>query len=148
MADAHELSSKIQPDTYDAVMSVSVFEHLAMPWKVVLETNKVLKVGGLAFVCTHPTWPPHDMPWDFYRYSKYGLRVLFSKMTGFEVVDACEGLPCRIVPLGFERSMRLMEIFNSFLGVAILARKVGPADHRLRWDVPLADFLDNSYPTS
>jgi SAM-dependent methyltransferase len=147
VADAHELSSKFPGESFDAMFSVSVFEHLAMPWKAVLEANKVLRTGGLMFVATHPTWPPHDQPWDFYRYSKYGLSVLFNKTTGFEVLDACEGLPCRVVPLGFEKSMRTLMMSQATLGVAILARKTGPADPRLRWDVPLAEFLDTSYPT-
>ena len=147
VADAHDLSSHLKSETYDAIFSISVFEHLAMPWKVVLEANKILKTGGMAFVSTHPTWPPHERPWDFYRYSKHGMSALFNKLTGFEIVDVCEGLPCRILPLGFEPSMRRMEVHDAFLGVAILARKIGPADPRLQWDIPLKEFLDTSYPT-
>jgi SAM-dependent methyltransferase len=147
VADAHELASHLEADTYDAIFSISVFEHLAMPWKVVIEANKILKMGGLVFVATHPTWPPHERPWDFYRYSKHGMSVLFNALAGFEIVDVCEGLPCRVVPLGFEKSTRYMEVHEAFLGVAILARKIAPADARLKWDISLSEFLDTSYPT-
>jgi SAM-dependent methyltransferase len=147
VGDAHELSSHLKSDTYDALFSISVFEHLAMPWKVVIEVNKILKTGGLVFISTHPTYPPHERPWDFYRYSKHGLSVLLNKLTGFEIVDVCEGLPCRIIPLGFEPPMRRMQLFDAFLGVAILARKIGPADSRLKWDIQLKEFLDTSYPS-
>jgi len=75
------------------------------------------------------------------------MSVLFNALTGFEIVDVCEGLPCRVVPLGFEPSMRYMEVHEAFLGVAILARKIRAADPRLHWDVALKEFLDTSYPT-
>jgi SAM-dependent methyltransferase len=146
VGDAHELSKHLESSTFDALFSISVFEHLAMPWKVVLEANKVLKIGGLAFVSTHPTWPPHERPWDFYRYSQHGLSVLFNKLAGFEIVDVCEGLSCRIVPLGFEPSMKGMQVYESFLGVAILVRKIGPADPRLAWDASLREIVDTGYP--
>ena len=34
-----------------------------MPWKVVLELNRVMAEGGLLFTATHHTWPPHELPW-------------------------------------------------------------------------------------
>jgi Methyltransferase domain len=148
VADAHDLSAHLEADAYDAMFSISVFEHLAMPWKAVVEVNKILKTGGLVFVATHPTWPAHDRPWDFYRFSKHGMSVLFNKMTGFDVLDVCEGLPCRVVPLGFEASMRGMQLNEAFLGVSLLARKIGPADPRLKWDISLKEILETSYPTA
>jgi SAM-dependent methyltransferase len=147
VADAHDLSAHLQADSFDGAFSISVFEHLAMPWKVAVELNRVLKTGGLVFVATHPTWPPHEKPWDFYRFTQYGLSALFNKTSGFEIVDVCEGLPCRIVPLGFEPPMRRMAVHDAFLGVAILARKIGPADSRLNWNVSLREFLATNYPT-
>jgi hypothetical protein len=51
--DAHQLSRGIAPASVDALFSFSVFEHLAMPWKVALEFNKILKVGGVGFIMTH-----------------------------------------------------------------------------------------------
>jgi SAM-dependent methyltransferase len=146
VADAHALSKHLDREAFDAFFSISVFEHLAMPWKVVIEANKVLKVGGLVFVSTHPTYPPHDRPWDFYRFSKHGMAALFNKLTGFDILDVCEGLPCRIVPMGFEPAMRGMQIHEAFLGVALLARKVGPPDPRLAWDVSIGEFLNTEYP--
>lgn len=47
VGDAHELSNVVKGRQFDAILCVSVFEHLLMPWKVVLEMNKVLKLGGL-----------------------------------------------------------------------------------------------------
>lgn len=45
VADAHELSSSFPRGHFHAVFALSVFEHLAMPWKVVLEPNAILAHG-------------------------------------------------------------------------------------------------------
>jgi 2-polyprenyl-3-methyl-5-hydroxy-6-metoxy-1,4-benzoquinol methylase len=39
--DPHKLSQYVEEHTYDAVFSVSVFEHLAMPWVALQEINKI-----------------------------------------------------------------------------------------------------------
>lgn len=147
VGDAHALSSSFEAESFDALFCISVFEHLGMPWKAVLEMNKVLKPGGQVFLSTHPLWPLHDRPWDFFRFSTDGLRMLFNRFTGFEIVAACEGLPCRVLPLGSDASMRGMERnVNCHLGVALWARKVGEPDPRLRWDVDLEEIVKDAYP--
>jgi SAM-dependent methyltransferase len=146
VGDAHELSAHFPAGSFDAVFAVSVFEHLAMPWKVVLELNRVLRPGGLACVFTHPTYPPHDRPWDFWRYAPEAFDVLFAPPTGFELVDCAEGLPCAIVPLASAPALVGLWREPAFLAVAALARKIGAPDARLRWDVPLAAVLSTRYP--
>lgn len=146
VGDVHQLSKVVDAASCDAVFSISVFEHLAMPWQAALEINKVLKPGGLVFVSTHPVWPLHDRPWDFYRYSTDGFRAIFHRLTGFEILEATEGLPCRIIPLLDEDSMRGLERQPAYLGVTIIARKIGDPDPRLRWDVNVDEFLGTEYP--
>lgn len=148
VGDAHALSSHFRPAEFDAIFSISVFEHLAMPWKVVLECNKVLKVGGLVYVQTHPTWPAHDRPWDFWRFSRHAFDVLFNRVTGFELERCDEGLPCAVVPLGSEPPMLGLWRQPAYLGVSALARKIGEPDERLRWDVATSDVIGTSYPRS
>ena len=46
VGDAHHLSQFVT-GKFDAAFSISTFEHLLMPWKVVLELNKILRDGGL-----------------------------------------------------------------------------------------------------
>ncbi len=147
VGDAHSLTQYVDPGTFDAIFAISVFEHLAMPWKVVLELNEALKPGGIVFIFTHPTWPLHDQPWDFFRFSSDAFRTLFHRLTGFEILEVTEGLPCRIVPLGSEpATLGLERQRTSFLAVAMVARKVGEPDPRLRWDIGLNEFLDSHYP--
>ncbi|HSI62870.1 MAG TPA: methyltransferase domain-containing protein, partial [Candidatus Saccharimonadia bacterium] len=72
--DAHQLSSYFPQGTkFDAVFSVAVLEHIAMPWVVAMEISKLLAVGGIAYHATPFAWPLHETPWDFWRYSHEGL---------------------------------------------------------------------------
>ena len=89
VGDVHSLSQLVS-GPFDAVYAISTFEHLAMPWKAVLEINAVLAEGGLLFLATHQSWPPHELPWDFWRYSPAAFHVLLNRHTGFEVVRAEE----------------------------------------------------------
>jgi predicted SAM-dependent methyltransferase len=53
VGDAHRLSEYFANNSFDLVLSVAVFEHLAMPWIVAEETSKVLDIGGHACIETH-----------------------------------------------------------------------------------------------
>ncbi|MBP8255801.1 MAG: class I SAM-dependent methyltransferase [Opitutaceae bacterium] len=98
VGDAHSLSRYFPPDHFDFVFSVSVWEHLAMPWLVSVELNKVMKPGGLAMINTHQSWPVHEEPWDYFRFSDYAWDSLFNEATGFEIVARGMGQPCIMAP--------------------------------------------------
>lgn len=67
VCDAHELSAHFEPESVDAMFSISTFEHLAMPWKVVIEMSRIMKQGAVAFICSHQhtslraRWAPHGL---------------------------------------------------------------------------------------
>jgi SAM-dependent methyltransferase len=145
VGDAHVLTQLVPPTSFDAVFSISVFEHLAMPWKVVLECNKVLKPGGVMFAATHQTWPLHDTPWDFWRFSSSAWSVLFNEATGFRVLKAVMGLPASIRPRVYENAATLgLAAQPAFLGTSVLAEKIG--DTQLSWPVDLKTVVDGWYP--
>jgi SAM-dependent methyltransferase len=145
--DAHELSRHFAQDSFDAVFSISVFEHLAFPWKVAMEINRVLRIGGLCYVSTHPSWPPHELPWDFWRFPLAGLKLLFSEPLGFRVLAGTEGLPARLHSLAPDPPTRAVHEFQMSMGVTLIAEKIRDFDHEhLRWDIPLSAVLESNYP--
>jgi SAM-dependent methyltransferase len=146
VGDAHELASYFPAESFDGVFSNSVFEHLLMPWKVILETNRILKPGGLALIATHPTWPPHELPWDFWRYQENAFWALFNRATGFELLMTITGTPARLLPAS--RALYLSGTVKTVcpMGVVALARKVANHDPRLTWPVRVADITPTSYP--
>ncbi|WP_426050893.1 class I SAM-dependent methyltransferase [Brevundimonas sp. SL161] len=143
VGDAHELSSLFPPDHFDAVMSLSVVEHLLMPWKVVIELNRVMKVGAVGLFTTHQAWPVHDAPWDFWRFSKESWAALFNPITGFEIVKAEVGEPGYVVP---QRCHAVTNFGQQpvFLSSVVMFRKT--RNTTLRWDVSLPDLVESNYP--
>lgn len=144
VGDAHELSAVVGRQRFVAAMSFSVFEHLAMPWKVALELNRALVPGGLVFVNTLQTWPVHEAPWDFWRYTVYAWPTLFNAATGFEIVEAAQGEPARIHPLWDAPAVREMPEHPAYLVSNVIARKI--AETTLDWPVPTAVAVTGSYP--
>ena len=148
VGDAHRLSDHFKGERFDAVIAVSTFEHLLFPWKVVLEINRVLRVGGVVLIVTHPVWPAHELPWDFWRYPEGSFRALFNEYTGFVLLLCKEGLPARAYSLSDDKATRALS--HSHLlkqGVAVLAVKT--ADYRsdlLRWDLGVGEVMSTAYP--
>jgi len=144
VADVHELTKAVPAHSVEAVLGYSVFEHLLMPWKAVIEINHVLKMGGLVMLTTHQTWPVHEAPWDFWRYSDSAWHALFNRFTGFEVVETALGSPACVVAQTLLPSTLNLDRQPAYLGSAVLTRKVSACP--LSWDVDLGSVIQTSYP--
>ncbi|ACA18025.1 Methyltransferase type 11 [Methylobacterium sp. 4-46] len=143
VGDAHHLS-RVLDRRFDFAFSVSVFEHLLMPWKAALELNRVLTDGGLAYIGSHQAWPLHEAPWDFWRFSDNAWRGLFNRHTGFEVVETEMGLEGFTVP-SFSGAGPIAGIDRqpAFLSSSCLVRKVAPP--AVSWDAEVAEIYDLHY---
>ena len=64
-------------DTFDAVISQAVFEHLQYPEWAVAEIRRVLKPGGIAKIDTAFLQPEHGFPHHFFNATETGLRHWF-----------------------------------------------------------------------
>lgn len=147
VGDAHMLSHYFENDSFDAIFSFSVFEHLAMPWKVVIEMNRVLKPGGLLFIATHPCWPAHEQPWDFWRFQVESFGVLLNNKTGFQIEQCFEGVPGKIVPLVEDMAVKTLIQCEAYLSVAVLAKKISNIEEPFLWDFSPKEILHTQYPT-
>lgn len=146
VGDAHNLRSVFSASSFDGVFSVAVFEHLAMPWKVIMEVNHVLKMDGLLLICTHGFWPPHELPWDFWRYTPGSFRALLNRKTGFEIISILENGASRIVPLSERKNRRFVTREECPMIISVLARKIDNVDPQLRWDVDMNEVTSSQYP--
>ncbi|NJO79108.1 MAG: methyltransferase domain-containing protein [Cyanobacteria bacterium RM1_2_2] len=149
VGDAHKLSSYFGDQRFDAIFSISVFEHLAMPWIVAKEINQLLEVGGITLHATHNAWPIHEVPWDFWRFSDEALKVLFSPALGFEVIAAGYFDPARIYLDSLHAGFELLPTVPAFGGVAVLAKKVADVvPGRFNWNATVEEILGSSthYP--
>jgi len=144
VGDAHKLASHFAPESFDYVISTSVFEHLMMPWRVALEINRVLRTGGLCFVSSHQSLGLHELPSDYWRFSDSAWRVLFSEPCGFRVVATNQNGAMALTPHQRRSSEHGDERAVGFESSSVLAQKVGAA--RAGWEVEPEDLGLDRYP--
>jgi len=70
---------------FDVVLLTEVLEHLPEPLDALKELNRVLKKNGILYLTTPQGWGEHEAPYDYYRYTSYGLKYLLNK-SGFNVI--------------------------------------------------------------
>ncbi|MFA4971568.1 MAG: class I SAM-dependent methyltransferase [bacterium] len=63
----------------DAVVSANSLEHVSMPWKLVLEMDRVLRPSGLLCISAAWAWGYHAYPTDCWRFSHDAYKVLFGE---------------------------------------------------------------------
>lgn len=74
-----------QDSGFDALISTQVLEHTAKIPETVKEIRRVVKNNGLIFVSVPFVFPEHGIPCDFYRFTKFGLREIFSNFVILEI---------------------------------------------------------------
>ena len=124
----HEMP--IENEMFDAVLCTQVLEHLEWPRESVKEMHRVIKPGGKLYMTVPMAQNEHQVPYDFFRYTSYGLESI-CKHAGFNDI--------KITPFGglwvrwaFELP-RAMSIFPSagirskkpnLLGITLLPVRV------------------------
>lgn len=75
VADAQDMHMVVS-ESVDFVCLVSVLPHVQNPPKVIEEVFRILKPGGMLYISTPFVYPYHTDPYDFYRFSPGGLKML------------------------------------------------------------------------
>ena len=77
--DGHDLP--FVDDSFDAVVTTAVLEHVLYPERVAAEITRVLKVGGLLYSELPFMQQVHEGAYDFTRYTLSGHRRLFNHIS-------------------------------------------------------------------
>jgi len=72
-------------EAFDAVVSFEVFEHVFNLSDVLAEIRRVTKPSGTLLISIPFAWHEHEQPYDFARYTSFGITHILSKL-GYEVV--------------------------------------------------------------
>ncbi|MEO5591970.1 MAG: class I SAM-dependent methyltransferase [Chitinophagaceae bacterium] len=76
---------RFENDYFDTVFSTQVIEHVANHQEMLKEACRVLKKDGFAIFTAPFCWELHEEPYDFFRFTKYGLADIFEK-NGLEII--------------------------------------------------------------
>lgn len=76
----------IDDEAANTVVSFQVMEHLCEPQTMLNEAHRILKPNGTIIVTVPWQWWIHEAPYDFFRYTPYGLKYLFEKAGFVDVV--------------------------------------------------------------
>ena len=70
---------------FDLIICTEVLEHCEDSEKLISEMYRVLKKGGTLFITTPFMWGEHEVPYDFRRFTSYGLKK-YLKKAGFKII--------------------------------------------------------------
>jgi SAM-dependent methyltransferase len=79
-------------DSFDSILCNQTLEHVFNPDVFLKEIYRVLKPGGQLLLTIPFVWDEHEQPYDYARYSSFGLAHLLRKH-GFEVIDLAKSAP-------------------------------------------------------
>ncbi|TVP45851.1 MAG: methyltransferase domain-containing protein [Gemmatimonadales bacterium] len=86
----HGLSA-IESESYPIIVCCGLLEHIAEPQRFIDELHRILQPGGKLIVSCSACFSFHECPEDFFHYTPYGLKLLFEKWSGFELLRGSSG---------------------------------------------------------
>ena len=101
-------------ESFEGVLSNQVFEHVFNPFRFIEEIQRILKPGGYFLLTVPFSWDEHEQPYDFARYSSFGIRYILEN-NGFTIVAQHKSVT------GIKA---LFQLLNSYL-YKITRRKIG-----------------------
>ncbi|WP_348343980.1 class I SAM-dependent methyltransferase [Ignavibacterium sp.] len=72
-------------ETFDSIICNQVLEHVFEPEDFLKEIFRVLKPHGKLLITVPFVWDEHEQPFDYARYSSFGLKYLLEKC-GFRII--------------------------------------------------------------
>ena len=86
---ADSLALPVRSSSFDTVLCTQLLEHVRDPFELVREVARVLSAGGHAVFTMPATWPLHEEPYDYFRYTRHGLAELVRR-ADLDVVELAE----------------------------------------------------------
>jgi SAM-dependent methyltransferase len=120
--DIYSNISKALPfksDSVDTIVSFQVMEHLPEPFVFLKECRRILCKNGKIILTTPFMWGVHEAPYDYYRYTQYGLKYLLEK-SGFRNINVLPNTGFWVMAglrLNYHLNQRKIKMIRPFLGM-------------------------------
>ncbi len=114
ICDAQDMGI-INDESYNTAICLEVLEHVPDPLRVLTGIHRIIKPGGNLILSVPHLSRLHDVPDDYFRYTRYGIESLLSK-AGF-VVKEIQVKGSLFTFLGHQISTILLAIF---VGVPVI----------------------------
>src|SRR3989344_7717691 len=76
--------AKIRNNNYDTILCTQVIEHVENPQELLIKMNRILKRKGILIMTIPFIGSLHEVPTDYFRFTKYSIDKLLTK-AGFEI---------------------------------------------------------------
>ena len=70
---------------FDVIVMSEVLEHVHSPHEALANIHASLKAGGKLIITTPFMLPIHDRPYDYYRFTRYGLEFLLDNFNDVQI---------------------------------------------------------------
>ena len=84
------LSLAIDSNSIDTVLSTQTLEHVYNFKSYIVECFRVLRPGGYLILTVPMQWRMHEVPFDYWRFTKYGVKSALEEY-GFSIISL---VPC------------------------------------------------------
>lgn len=119
---------------FDACLNVVTLEHVREPAAVLRELARCLRPGGTLLLIVPHEWEEHQVPHDYFRYTRHGLRHLLAQAGLHETTLEPVGGYFRLLA---RRLLNGLQFFPGPVKLLAAAALVPPA-----LVLPALDFLD------
>ena len=79
-------------NSYQSVILNEVIEHVFNPDELLREIKRIIKIDGKLMITLPFVWDEHEQPYDYARYSSFGIKYLLEK-NGFTVQKISKSCP-------------------------------------------------------
>ena len=113
----------LQDNSIDLVLCSNVFEHMNRPRALMQEIQRALRPGGRVILTIPFVIKEHQAPYDFFRYTKYGIKEI-SRDSGLNIVEI-KGIGGQLNIIAtqlslFKQSARKLNFYTILISISLL----------------------------
>ncbi len=124
LEDIHKTT--LNDETFDGIMLTEVLEHLYDPKKAIDQVYRICRKEGVIIASTRFIYQYHGTPFDYYRYTEFGLMHLFKKFKEVQIITHGNKFMTIWELLTSYKYLRALRIFNRIIALFDSKKSTNP----------------------